>query len=100
MDCDGGVIRLLELHCNRLMHWFVCLLHMNELPLRHLLIHLDGVMLGPNSFSCPIGKAIAPCSNAVAQFQPIQGNALSYMKPGSLSNNKKNRYDMHNAILS
>lgn len=57
--CDGGVIRLLELHCNRPFHWFVCQLHMNELPLHHLLIHIDGVTLGPNSFTGPIGKSLS-----------------------------------------
>jgi len=41
--CNGGVIWLFEVHCNKSLHWFVCLLHMNKLPFRHLLIHLDGV---------------------------------------------------------
>src|SRR6218665_2706222 len=36
----GGVFRLLEEYFKKSMHWFVCLLHTNELPLRHLLVHL------------------------------------------------------------
>ena len=56
--CCGCVIRLIEVHFKKSMHWFVCLLHMNELQLRHLMIHLDGVTHGPNSFSGPIGKQL------------------------------------------
>ncbi|KAJ8928633.1 hypothetical protein NQ314_018777 [Rhamnusium bicolor] len=67
VGCDGTnvntgsenrVIRKLEIHYNKALHWFVCLLHMNELPLRHLLIHLDGITQGPNSFLGPIGIAL------------------------------------------
>ena len=38
----GGVLRGLELKAERPMHWFVCLLHANELPLRHLVAKLGG----------------------------------------------------------
>ena len=44
----GGVIRLLELELGRPLQWLICLLHANELPLRHLLQKLDGVTHGPN----------------------------------------------------
>jgi len=57
----GGVIWLLEIHCNKSLHWFVFLLHINKLPFRHLLIHLDGVTHSLNSCSGPIGKAGASC---------------------------------------
>ena len=46
----GGVIRLLELKLGRALQWFVCTLHCNEtneLPLRHLIQHLDGGTQGP-----------------------------------------------------
>ncbi|CAH0551078.1 unnamed protein product [Brassicogethes aeneus] len=45
----GGVIRLLEEALKRPFHWFVCQLHSNELPLRHLLQDLDGQTTGPHS---------------------------------------------------
>lgn len=38
----GGVIRLMEEELKKPLQWFVCQLHSNELPLRHLLLHLDG----------------------------------------------------------
>ena len=54
----GGVIRLLEEKYKKPLQWLVCLLHANELPLRHLLQHLDGSTSGPRAFSGPIGKAL------------------------------------------
>ena len=53
-----GVFRLLEEYFKKSMHCFVCLLHTNELPLRYLLVHLDGVTHGPNSFSGASGKQL------------------------------------------
>jgi len=57
----GGAIRLLEKEYNKPLQWLICLLHANELPLRHLLIHLDGSTTGPKAFSGPIGKALVNC---------------------------------------
>lgn len=31
-----GILRRFELHLKRPLHWFICLLHFNELPFRHL----------------------------------------------------------------
>jgi len=87
--CDGGVIRLLEVHCNKSLYWFVCLLHMNELLFCHLLIHIDGVTLGPKLISGPIGKETASCSNLVHEYQPIQGNTLQHINPDDLSNDQR-----------
>ena len=39
---NGGVVRLLDKPFKNPIYWFVCLLHMNELPLRHLFSSLDG----------------------------------------------------------
>src|ERR1043165_4388376 len=36
----GGAIHLLELHTGRPLQWFICSLHLNELPFRHLCKHL------------------------------------------------------------
>ena len=38
----GGVICLLEKSLGRRLMWSICLLHTNELPLRHLFTDLDG----------------------------------------------------------
>jgi hypothetical protein len=48
-------------------------LHGNELPLRHLLQHLDGTTSGPRAFSGPIGKALATCETLpVVCFEKIE----------------------------
>lgn len=54
----GGTIRLLEETLGRPLHWFICLLHANELPLRHLLQYVDGSTSGPKAFLGPIGRAL------------------------------------------
>lgn len=68
IGCDGtnvntgnknGIIKRLEMYVGHKLHWFVCLLHTNELPLRHLFLKVDGSKTtGPNQFSGPIGKAL------------------------------------------
>jgi len=50
----GGVIRQLEVTIEHSLQWFVCLLHANELPLRHLIQHLDGSTTGPRGFSLAV----------------------------------------------
>jgi len=68
----GGAIRLVEEHLNRPLQWFVCLLHANELPLRHLFEHLDGATSGPKSFSGPVGTMLIRCEKMpIVQFQRI-----------------------------
>ncbi|KAG5895602.1 hypothetical protein JTB14_009459 [Gonioctena quinquepunctata] len=42
----SGIIVPLEKHLNRSFQWFVCQLHANELPLRHLITFLDGKTTG------------------------------------------------------
>jgi len=81
----GGVFRLLEEYFKKSMHWFVCLLHTNELPLRHLLVHLDGITHGPNSFSGTIGKQLKDSDMPVVTFQRIEGNVLRNIDPNELS---------------
>ena len=98
--CCGGVIRLIEVHFKKSMHWFVCLLHMNELLLRHLRIHLDGVTHGPNSFSGPIGKQLKECDMPVVTFQPIEGNVLPNIDPNELSTDQKYLLEICQAINS
>jgi len=98
--CDGKVIRLFEVHCNKFLHWFVWFLHMNKLTFRHLPVYLDRGTRGPNSFSGPIRKAIASCSNPVVQYEPKQGNTRTHINPDDLSNDQRYLYKMNQAILS
>lgn len=45
---EGGAIRLFELAYNRPVQWNVCMLHLNELPLRALIEKLDGKFKSKN----------------------------------------------------
>lgn len=54
----NGVIRNLELKLGRPLQWFICLLHFNELPFRHLFESVDGDTTGPTSFSGQIDKKL------------------------------------------
>jgi len=70
---NGGAIRLVEEHFHHSLQWFVCMLHANELPLRHLFEQLDGVTTGPRSFSGPVGSMLPNCTKMpIAHFQTIQ----------------------------
>lgn len=44
-----GILRNFELRLNKPLHWFICLLHFNELPLRHLFAKIDGATTGPTT---------------------------------------------------
>ena len=69
----NGCIRNLEELLHRPLQWVVCLLHTNELPLRHVFATLDGATSGPDTFAGPIGKKIqGPVSNwPVTQFKQV-----------------------------
>ena len=82
------------------MHWFVCLLHTNELPLKHLLVYLDGTTHGPNSFSGTIGKQLKLCDMPVVTFQQIEGNVLPNIDPNELSTDQKYLLEMCKAITT
>ena len=69
----NGCIRSLEELLHRPLQWVVCLLHTNELPLRHVFAALDGATSGPDTFAGPIGKKIlGPVSSwPVTQFKQV-----------------------------
>src|SRR6218665_3687319 len=48
VGAEGGINHLIEVSVGRALQWNVCLLHANELPLRHLIIELDGPTTGDN----------------------------------------------------
>jgi hypothetical protein len=82
----GRVIRLLELNLQRPLQWFICMFHCNELPLRHLFLHLDGATSGPRAFSGPLGKQLQSCLNMeVINFEPINGNLPTLQDTEDLS---------------
>jgi len=65
VGAEGGINHLIEVHVSigRALQWNVCLLHANELPLRHLIIELDGPTTGANTFAGPIGKLLPDVLN-------------------------------------
>ena len=73
-----GVIRQLEVLVERPLQWCVCLLHLNELPLRHVFRELDGSTSGPASFSGKLGKSLDSLVSdwPVVAFQAIQNNGF------------------------
>jgi DNA-binding protein YbaB len=69
---SAGVITLLEKKLEKPLQRFICMLHTNELPLRHLFQNLDGRTTGATTFSGTIGKALHHCENKpVVQFVAI-----------------------------
>lgn len=81
IGCDGtvtntgrknGVIRQIELYVGRPLQWSICMLHFNELPFRHIFLHLDGVTTGPKCYSGNIGKDLPGCEKLpVVEFERI-----------------------------
>ncbi|CAG4988526.1 unnamed protein product [Parnassius apollo] len=94
----GGVVRLMEEELKKPLQWFICQLHSNELPLRHLLLHLDGKTTGPKCFSGPIGSELQKCETMpIVEFTVIP-STLPEIPRNDLSTDQKYLYDVMNAI--
>lgn len=94
----GGVIRLMEKQIGKPIQWLICLLHANELPLRHLLHALDGKTTGPHSLSGPIGSLLATCeSRPVKKFLAIEAD-LPEINEEDLSTDQQYLYKICCAI--
>ena len=87
VGCDGcatntgknsGIIRRLELSLDRPLQWMICMLHLNELPFRHLFAEIDGPTSGPKSFIGDIGKELSGDLRQlpIAKFQKIEGSIV------------------------
>lgn len=108
IGCDGtatntgwrnGVVHNIELKCRRPLQWFICLLHFNELPYRHLFEHLDGTTTGPASFSGPIGKRLPGCEKLpVVDFEPIQLEEVIDITESNLSKDQQYLLDIVRAV--
>lgn len=70
--CEAGVIRRLEVEWNQSLQWNVCMLHMNELPLRAIIKRFDGGTSSPNKLTGEIGSKLPDCEKQqIAEFEPI-----------------------------
>ena len=67
----GGVIQFIEKGLNRKVLWDICCLHLDELPLCHIIINLDGPTTGENSFKGVLGQAI---TNKFIHLTPVNNN--------------------------
>ena len=85
------------------MQWNICLLHCNELPLRHLIQVVDGKTSGPNTLTGPIGKVLPTCEQLpVINFRKINAELID-IPPAiykDLSNDQKYLFRIVNAIIA
>jgi hypothetical protein len=96
----GGVICLLEKRLKKPLQWLVCQLHGNELPLRHLMEHLDGPTSGPRGFSGPIGGALLGCQHMpVVDFNRIETD-FPINTVTDLSTDQQYLFDICHAVVS
>ena len=90
----GGIIRLLVVALNRPLQWFVCQLHANVLPLKHL----DGPTTGPHGFSSPImpiGKSLPNCEKLpIVDFEPLNCVLPPSINSDDLNTGQKYLFDM------
>jgi hypothetical protein len=54
----GGLVACLEKKLGRKLHIIGCFLHLNELPMRHLITDLDGPTESGNRLKGPIGELL------------------------------------------
>jgi len=96
----GGVIARLEARLRHSVHWIICLLHTNELPLRHLFNAIDGKTSGPNCFTGETGKALSNCENLpVVAFESIPVPQIAFDSK-QLSNDQSYLLQMTNSIAT
>lgn len=82
------------------VNWFICQLHGNELPLRHLIRHLDGATQGPKSLLGPIGKQLSTCETLrLVDFKIIATDVPTILKT-NLSSDQAYLYNMVLAVSS
>ncbi|GBN17618.1 hypothetical protein AVEN_171129-1 [Araneus ventricosus] len=84
LGCDGtvlntrvfnGAISRYGLKLHRPIQWIICLLHFNELPLRHL---FESKSSGSSSFTGDIGRNLKACE----KLPLVVFNSIEYELPG------------------
>ncbi|XP_031621365.1 uncharacterized protein LOC116339554 [Contarinia nasturtii] len=101
-DIRNGILRRFETQLNRPLHWFVCLLHFNELPLRHLFDTLEkSSATGPRTTGT-LNKQIETCENLppVNDFEVIALENIPDLGAVELTTDAIYLYRMVHAISS
>ena len=98
----NGAIRNLEELRKRSVPWSICLLHCNELPLRHVFQALDGTT-SSDSFSGLVGRSLKGCVTewGIAKFAAISSPDLPTLPEDvvdALSSDQYYRYKICTAI--
>ncbi|GBM50753.1 hypothetical protein AVEN_144173-1 [Araneus ventricosus] len=76
----------MKLILNRPPQWFVCQLHANESPLRHLLAQVDRTTTGPRSPTGAIRKSLVGCEKLSAvSSKPIENTLCGVTNKKDLS---------------
>ena len=97
---SGGVIQFLEKELEMPLQWVICLLHTNELPLRHLFAKLDGRTSGPSTFSGIISAQLQSCSQLdIVSFQPIEAPIIDF-NASNLGNDQAYLLQITNAVIT
>ena len=66
--CNAGIIAWLEKLLGKKLHWLICMLHTNELGLRHLIKILDGNTSSKTGISGPLGKMLGKVNDMEPDF--------------------------------
>ena len=100
----NGAIRLTELELMIAVQHIICLLHLNELPLRHLFYDLDGVTSGPDTFKGDLGKELAKdvWRDKIVAFPTVQGKLpdISEEQLKDTSRDQRLLYQLASALQS
>ena len=101
-----GALKILQDLVQKVFQWIICLLHCNELPLRHLIELIDGKSSGPGSYKGPIMKELVECRKTgyklpVTKFEKMEEIVLIEIPDElykSLNNDCKQLYEHWVAI--
>ena len=71
--CWNGSHQFIEKALKRPLTWLICLFHMAELPIKHLIQYFDGHSTAPNRISNgPLGKGLYSLDNGQSPFVRIK----------------------------
>ena len=97
----GGIITHIEKLLNRPLQWNICLLHFNELPLKHVIRKLCGRAVGPNNFCGPFTDELKNCENkAVLENFEIITCEFPEITKKDLSSDQKYLWEIAHAVSS